>query len=45
MNSTRIHFIFLAFSAAALLSCGRSATSTEKTSFSTADSLTDRYGI
>lgn len=43
MNSTRIHFIFLAFSAAALFGCGRSATSTEKTSFSTADSLTDRY--
>lgn len=43
MKNVCIHFIFLALTAAALSGCGRSATSTEKTSFSTADSLTDRY--
>lgn len=43
MKNVCIRFIFLALTAAALSGCGRSATSTKKTSFSTADSLTDRY--
>lgn len=43
MNSARVHFIAFTLATAALLGCGRSATSNEKTSFSTADSLTDRY--
>jgi hypothetical protein len=43
MNSARIHSFTFSLLTVALFSCGRSATSNEKTSFSKADSLTEKY--